>query len=783
MAIGYGAKASNIGDIALGRDSVTAAAVTTGSGTIAGNAYTYAGVAGSTLSIGAGGTERSLTNLAAGRVTNSSTDAVNGSQLFATHQAIDALSTAAASGWSLSASGANPSDVGAGETVDLKNGDANLVVSKSAANNDVTFDLADDVTIANSLTVGNNVFGQDGFTSANLSVNSTGANYTGPITAGTHLTNKDYVDQAVTTVNNAVNAGWTLTAEGQNGSAVKPNDAVDMASADGNLAISKTAASNDINFSLADDVTIANSLTVGNNVFGQDGFTSANLSVDSTGANYTGPITAGTHLTNKDYVDQAVTTVNNAVNSGWTLTAEGQNGSAVKPNDAVDMASADGNLAISKTAASNDINFSLADDVTIANSLTVGNNVFGQDGFTSANLSVNSTGANYTGPITDGSHIANKAYVDDAMVAASGDVNLGFGANIGDELRRTNGQSISVLGEATTEGEYSGANLRTVTDSATGAIQLQMAIAPKFGDVTINEASSGRITGVANGLLSETSNHVVNGSQLVAFGNSMAQGFGGGSTYDYANNAFKPQLSVGNTVYNNIQDALNAAIAEAGKNNGGGGGGGGGGSDGWFLESGNTDRQSSTPNNSHYVNAGDTVAITGGDNMQVTQEGGNIKIGLNPDLKNINSIEIVDGPTINGNGINMNGDRITNLADGIDPGDAVNVRQLNAGMAETLIKANNYTDIAIGELGNRLDEQSRNASAATAAAMAIGQLPQASAPGMSSVGMSVSTWDNQQAVAVGYSRSTTDGRFVLRAGGSYNSRNKGGASVGIGYQF
>ena len=67
--------------------------------------------------------------------------------------------------------------------------------------------------------------------------------------------------------------------------------------------------------------------------------------------------------------------------------------------------------------------------------------------------------------------------------------------------------------------------------------------------------------------------------------------------------------------------------------------------------------------------------------------------------------------------------------------------------------------------------------------MAMGTLPQAQTPGTNMVGMGVSTWGNEQAVAVGYSRYTTDGRYVIRASGSFNTRSQGGAAVGVGFQF
>ncbi|WP_447750342.1 YadA-like family protein [Pseudomonas nicosulfuronedens] len=92
LAAGVGAKAAQDGAVALGSGSVTAAAVATTDTTIAGDKYSFAGSAPtSTVSVGDVGSERTLTNVAAGRISASSTDAINGSQLFATNSAIDKI--------------------------------------------------------------------------------------------------------------------------------------------------------------------------------------------------------------------------------------------------------------------------------------------------------------------------------------------------------------------------------------------------------------------------------------------------------------------------------------------------------------------------------------------------------------------------------------------------------------------------------------------------------------------------------------------------------------------
>ncbi|MDR5814465.1 ESPR-type extended signal peptide-containing protein, partial [Caballeronia sp. LZ033] len=93
-AVGYGAKASETNSVALGANSTTAAVVNTTGATIGGKAYTFAGSnAGSTVSVGSAGGERTVTNVAAGQLSATSTDAVNGSQIFATDQAVNQNTT------------------------------------------------------------------------------------------------------------------------------------------------------------------------------------------------------------------------------------------------------------------------------------------------------------------------------------------------------------------------------------------------------------------------------------------------------------------------------------------------------------------------------------------------------------------------------------------------------------------------------------------------------------------------------------------------------------------
>ena len=97
IALGKNANAAHADSIALGVNSATEAAVQTTSATVGGLTFgNFAGNApSSTLSIGTAGKERTITNVAAGRISDSSTDAVNGSQLYATQNVMNNIGKSA----------------------------------------------------------------------------------------------------------------------------------------------------------------------------------------------------------------------------------------------------------------------------------------------------------------------------------------------------------------------------------------------------------------------------------------------------------------------------------------------------------------------------------------------------------------------------------------------------------------------------------------------------------------------------------------------------------------
>ncbi|WP_267908991.1 ESPR-type extended signal peptide-containing protein, partial [Paraburkholderia kururiensis] len=94
VALGSAATAVNANDVALGSGSVTGSAVGTSGTAIGGKFYPFAGATPtSVVSVGSPGNERQISNVAAGQISASSTDAVNGSQLYAADQVITSLSS------------------------------------------------------------------------------------------------------------------------------------------------------------------------------------------------------------------------------------------------------------------------------------------------------------------------------------------------------------------------------------------------------------------------------------------------------------------------------------------------------------------------------------------------------------------------------------------------------------------------------------------------------------------------------------------------------------------
>jgi len=122
---------------------------------------------------------------------------------------------------------------------------------------------------------------------------------------------------------------------------------------------------------------------------------------------------------------------------------------------------------------------------------------------------------------------------------------------------------------------------------------------------------------------------------------------------------------------------------------------------------------------------------------------------------------------------------VHNVAAGVAGTDAVNVNQLNAGIAG----ANQYTDTKFGQIRGDLNKIAKEASAGAAGAMAMANLPQAYLPGKSMVSVGVGGFDGEAALALGVSKLSDNGRWVVKFSGTANSRGKVGVGAGAGFHW
>ena len=227
MALGSNTKVANENAVALGAGSETAAAVATLSATINGTAHNFAGInPASTVSVGKAGSERTITNVAAGRISATSTDAINGSQLYAVTTEMD-KGVAYAGDVKAAAAAANKFIRKLGEQTNIVGGvadaskltDGNIGVVSNGTDT-LNIKLAKNVKV-DSVTAGNTVINNNGLTvGGNTYVTNNGLNannqtITNVASGGNTTTNAANIGDVQTAVNNAVtNVTNTLTAKG-----------------------------------------------------------------------------------------------------------------------------------------------------------------------------------------------------------------------------------------------------------------------------------------------------------------------------------------------------------------------------------------------------------------------------------------------------------------------------------------------------------------------------------------------------------------------------------------
>ena len=169
-------------------------------------------------------------------------------------------------------------------------------------------------------------------------------------------------DAAGTTLTNAVNVGdlkqaaaaATTKVDGDSGVSVTPKT-----NADGSTTYTVAAKTDGVTTEVVEGKIVAKTSPLTNDTM-------------------TGKVNTPNSPTSLATAGDIATAINN---SGFTLTAQGGNGSLVKPGSTVDMKNTDGNILISKQKDSNDVTYNLSKDIKV-NSVTAGNTKVSNDGVT-----------------------------------------------------------------------------------------------------------------------------------------------------------------------------------------------------------------------------------------------------------------------------------------------------------------------------------------------------------------------------------------------------------------
>ena len=684
---------------------------TTGA-TIGGTAYTFAGVTpAGTVSVGAAGGERTLTNVAAGRLTAGSTDAVNGSELFATNQQVGVNTTAI-------------TGIGTGTAGVIQRGTANQLVATAAggtaaapgAAQTLTNIAAGGLTAASTDAVnGGQLFATNQQvatdTTAIASINSgAGIKY---FHANSTLPDSEAIGtNSVAVGPNAVSSGAGTIAIGLGANSGSTGSSVAIGS--GAMANASTANGGAVAIGLGNSAIGDGAVSIGDpNTVNGNGAIALGLNNNANGAGAVaigntntstgvGAVTLGNQ--NVAYGQGALALGNSNVADGVGSVALGQN-TTVSADNALAlgtnaMASAQDSMAVGNNSAATATQATTLGNESTASgmrSTAVGNAATSSGNFSTA-VGTNSASTGTAGVAVG---INSQATEEGATAIGSGAfANQAFSTALG----------TGALTQRGAQNDYTAFGLATPQTSI-GELAIAAAtgvVNPVTGAVT--PIGNRQITGVAAG---SQPTDAVNVSQLTGaaatLGNAVATDLGGGAAYNAATGAITaPTYTVGGVAYANVGNAIAALNTDVG-------GGVGAAANPYF--------KTNSVAAAAIAGAIDSVAI-GPAATTSANALRSVAIGSNATTTGVDSVALGSGSTAGaaaapGTGIaaalnNANGattsvtynttDRtllgpvsvgsatsyrqIQNVADGQAPTDAVNVRQLQGGVQTAI----SYTD-------------------------------------------------------------------------------------------
>ena len=706
-----------------------------------------------------------ITGLAAGE---DDTDAVNVYQLNQTNSTINqGLDFGGDSGTDVNRKLGQKLTVKGGDTMNADPATKNISVTANGTDT-LTIRLDKDINLGNtgSVTTGNTQVNNAGITLYNGDNNQVALTNNGLNNGKNKITNvadgllsatsKDAVNGSqLFKTNNEVAKGIKIgDGNSDNDQQFSLGDTINV-TGDNNLTTVASATGVQVKLNNQLDLGDAGSIQIGNSIMSNAGFTFVDngmgrtVRLSSTGLDNGGNTirNVGRGELNSDAVNVGqLREVTIALDRGWDITAQGDVATQVRQGDAIDLNSRDGNIKVSRTlvnngaaldantglaavpASANDISFDLNPDISVV-SVTAGDTTINDDGLTIAGgPSITKSGIDAAdNKVTN---VQNGEVTAESQDAINGSQLYAQGTGIS-----------SIIGGNTVynpdDGTFTNSNI-----GGTGQSNIDGAIASiRQGTIEINENVQVNTTNITN-----------NTTDIAA------------NTTNIATNTSNIMTNTANITTNTTNIKTNTDRLDAGLNFG--------------ADSGATINKP--------VGDESVLSFTGGNNITTTAEGSSIKFDLNGNISvdsvtagntviNSSGITMQDGPSMTAQGLYAGNQRLTGVADGIEPKDAVNYSQLSA--LDSRLNNN------MNDLGYRIDEVEDDANAGISAAMAMSALPQAFISGKSLIGGGVSTYNGESAVAIGFSKLSNDGRWVIKVNGTADTQGNVGGAVGAGFHF
>lgn len=741
VAIGTGANATLANSVALGGGSITdREGKAHESYTFLGNTYSWAGgkkvIAGDVVSIGKEGYERQIINLAPGEVSETSTDAINGSQLYSAFKAINAAKTEVVAGKNT--------------TVDKEtDADGKSVYTINAV------DTSANVTTSDALTVKS--------TGPETVDNALVTNYHLDLSKKT----KDEIQQGVDANTKVDTKGLTFNGDSGSTNVEKLGSTVTI---NGDENITTEAADDKVTVKLNKDITV-DSVKAGGTKIDKDGLKAGDVTVTKA------PITVNGKTVNN--VNEAINQTAKQAFSPLTFAGDTGKNVARKLGETVKLVGgetdtaklSDGNIGVVADG-TDKLEIKLAKDIKV-DSVKAGDTTINTDGLTIAGgPSITKSGIDAAGKkisnVGDGAVNANsKDAVNGSQLYEVKEL-AGKGWNV--TVNKNGGEAVTVNkagGEVEAKGEtvqkvspgntvtyIAGQNIKIKQDgmnftiSTTKDLKAENVTATTVNTTTINLGEGDNSTPIT----------VVSGKDAAPNldGKTPNRMNFGGETIATLSDGLKFGANVGDVYGAKLNSQINVKGADSNTN--------------WSE-------------------------FDGGDNVMTNiDKSGNVRVGIKKNLKvesvtankftagdtviDSNGVTIKNGPSMTKNGIDAGNKQITNVAPGriaADSTDAVNGSQLHEVKADMNNKINHLNG-QVNKLGKRVN-------AGTASALAASQLPQAYIPGKSMVSVAAGNYQGQNAVALGMSRISDNGKIIIRLAGTSDTQGKVGVAVGAGYHW